>query len=133
MKVTIRLDIVVFDLANELCVGEHGVVGGGTHLKPTELNKLVEERDDVIFFDGRNARKAAIGMFKNAVVSEIRTSQDFIKELESGKFDDIKDKPIVTYYIGGIRCEILSALMINREFKEVYQIDGGIVKYGEAF
>lgn len=120
MKVTIRPEIVVFDVTNELCVDEHGVVGGGTHLKPTEVNKLVEERDDVIFFDGRNTRKAAIGKFKNTVVSDARTSRDFIKELESGKFDDIKDKPIVTYYIGGIRCEIVSALMINRGFKEVY-------------
>jgi len=45
----------------------------------------------------------------------------------------LKDKPIVTYCTGGIRCEILSSVMINRGFKEVYQIDGGIVKYGKKF
>jgi UPF0176 protein len=40
---------------------------------------------------------------------------------------------VVTYCTGGIRCEVLSSLMVNRGFKEVYQLDGGIVRYGEAF
>lgn len=133
MSVKVRPEIVAFDAADELRVDEHGVVGGGKHLKPKEVNKLVQERKDVIFFDGRNAHEAAIGKFKNAVVPDTHTSRDFIKELESGKYDDMKDAPIVTYCTGGIRCEILSALMMNRGFKEVYQIDGGIVKYGEEF
>jgi len=133
LSVKVRPEIVAFDAADELRVDEHGVIGGGVHLKPAQLNKLVEERDDVVFFDGRNAHEAAIGKFKNAVVPDTHTSRDFIKELESGKYDDLKDKPIVTYCTGGIRCEILSSLMVNRGFKEVYQIDGGIVKYGEAF
>jgi UPF0176 protein len=45
----------------------------------------------------------------------------------------LKDKPIVTYCTGGIRCEVLSSVMKNRGFNEVYQIEGGIVRYGEAF
>jgi UPF0176 protein len=134
MSVKVRDEIVAFDAADELRVDENGVVGGGIHLKPKQVNKLVEERgDDVIFFDGRNAYEAKIGKFKNAVVPDTRTSRDFIQELESGKYDNIKDKPIVTYCTGGIRCEILSSLMKNRGFNEVYQIDGGIVKYGEAY
>jgi UPF0176 protein len=134
MSVKVRKEIVAFDAADELEVDEGGVVGGGKHLKPKEVNKLVEERgDDVVFFDGRNAHEAAIGKFKNAVVPDTRTSRDFIRELESGKYDDLKDRPVVTYCTGGIRCEILSSLMKNRGFKEVYQIDGGIVKYGEAY
>lgn len=134
MSVKVKSEIVAFDAAEELKVDENGVVGGGVHLKPKEVNKLVEERgDEVVFFDGRNAFEAKIGRFKNAVVPSTRTSRDFIKELESGKYDDIKDKPVVTYCTGGIRCEILSSLMKNRGFKEVYQIDGGIVKYGESY
>ena len=50
-------------------------------------------------------------------------------EIESGKYDHLKEKPIVTYCTGGIRCEILSAVMKNRGFNEVYQIEGGIVRY----
>ena len=133
MSVKVRDEIVAFDAADELRVDENGVVGGGKHLKPKQVNELVEKRDDVVFFDGRNAHEAAIGKFKNAVVPDTRTSRDFIRELESGKYDDLKNKPIVTYCTGGIRCEILSSLMINRGFKEVYQIDGGIVKYGETY
>lgn len=133
MSVKSRSEIVAFDAADELVVDERGVVGGGVHLKPKQVHELVESRDDVVFFDGRNAHEAAIGKFKNAVVPDTRTSRDFIRELESGKYDDLKDKPIVTYCTGGIRCEILSSLMKNRGFKEVYQIDGGIVKYGEAY
>jgi UPF0176 protein len=109
-------------------------VGGGKHLKPEEVHELVEKYgDDVVFFDGRNAYEAKVGKFKNAVVPDTRTSKDFVTELDSGKFDDIKDKPVVTYCTGGIRCEILSSLMKNRGFKDVYQMDGGIVKYGEAY
>jgi UPF0176 protein len=134
LSVKVRPEIVAFDAADELRVDENGVVGGGKHLKPEAVHKLVEERgEDVVFFDGRNAHEAAIGKFKNAVVPDTRTSRDFIRELESGKYDNLKDKPIVTYCTGGIRCEILSSLMKNRGFKEVYQIDGGIVKYGEKY
>ncbi len=133
MSVKVRDEIVAFDAADELRVDENGVVGGGIHLKPKQVHELVESRDDVVFFDGRNAHEAAIGKFKNAVVPDTRTSRDFIRELESGKYDDLKDKPIVTYCTGGIRCEILSSLMKNRGFNEVYQIDGGIVKYGEMY
>jgi UPF0176 protein len=134
LRVKVRDEIVSFGAPDELKVNEHGVVGGGKHLKPEEVHKLVEERgDDVIFFDGRNAYEAAVGKFKNAIVPDVRTSHDFIKEIEDPKYDQIKDKPIVTYCTGGIRCEILSSLMKNRGFKEVYQIDGGIVKYGQKY
>ena len=54
-------------------------------------------------------------------------------EIESGKYDHLKDKPIVTYCTGGIRCEVLSSVMMTRGFKEVYQIDGGIFTYGKEF
>jgi UPF0176 protein len=133
MSVKVRDEIVAFEAGDELQVDENGVVGGGVHLKPKQVHELVSSRDDVVFFDGRNAHEAAIGKFKNAIVPDTHTSRDFITELESGKYDDIKDKPIVTYCTGGIRCEILSALMKNRGFQEVYQIDGGIVKYGETY
>lgn len=134
LSVKVRKEIVAFDAADELRVDEHGVVGGGKHLKPEDVHKLVAERgDDVVFFDGRNAYEAAIGKFKDAIVPNVSTSRDFKKELEDPKYNDIKDKPVVTYCTGGIRCEILSALMKNRGFKEVYQVDGGIVKYGEKY
>ncbi|MEY4990103.1 MAG: hypothetical protein RIS08_329 [Actinomycetota bacterium] len=134
LSVKVRNELVAFTTPEEVKVAKSGVVNGGKHLKPHEVNALVEEKgDEVVFFDGRNAFEAKIGKFKNAVVPDVQTSHDFIKEIESGKYDHLKDKPIVTYCTGGIRCEILSAVMINRGFKEVYQIEGGIVRYGERF
>jgi len=134
LSVKVRDEIVTFGAADELHVDENGVVGGGMHLKPEQVHKLVEERGgDVVFFDGRNAYEAAVGKFKNAVVPDTATTRDFLQELESDKYAGIKDKPVVTYCTGGIRCEVLSVLMKNRGFNEVYQIDGGIVKYGEAY
>jgi UPF0176 protein len=134
LRVKVRPELVAFIKPDEVEVDEHGVKGGGKHLKPEQLHKLVEDRgEDVVFFDGRNAYEADIGKFKNAVIPDTKTTRDFVKELESDKFEQIKDKPVVTYCTGGIRCEALSVLMKNRGFKEVYQMDGGIVKYGEKY
>ncbi|RVW04169.1 oxygen-dependent tRNA uridine(34) hydroxylase TrhO [Rhodococcus xishaensis] len=134
LSVKVRPEIVTFGAPQELKVDADGVVGGGVHLSPNKLHELVEQRgDDVVFFDGRNAYEAAIGRFRNAVVPEVATTRDFVDELDSGRYDHLKSKPVVTYCTGGVRCEVLSALMRNRGFEEVYQLDGGIVRYGETF
>lgn len=134
LSIKVRDEIVSFGAGDELKVDETGVVGTGTHLKPAQVHELVEKYgNDVVFFDGRNAYEASVGKFKNAIVPDTRTTKDFITELDSGKYDDIKNKPVVTYCTGGVRCEILSSLMKNRGFEDVYQMDGGIVKYGEAY
>lgn len=135
MSVKHRRELVGFKASDdEYDVDEKGVVGGGQHIKPKQLHELVEKYgDDVVFFDGRNEHEAKIGKFKNAVVPNTNTSRDFINELESDKYDDIKDKKVVTYCTGGIRCEVISSMMKKRGFKDVYQIDGGIVKYGESY
>lgn len=135
LSVRHRRELVGFKNSDdEFEVDEKGVVGGGMHLKPAQVNELVEKYgEDVVFFDGRNAHEASIGRFKNAVVPNTNTSRDFIAELESDKYDGIKDKKVITYCTGGVRCEVISAMMKKRGFKNVYQIDGGIVKYGEAY
>lgn len=135
MSVKARRELVGFQNSDdEYSVDENGVIGGGKHLKPRQVHELVEKYgDDVVFFDGRNAHEASIGKFKNAVVPNTNTSRDFIAELESDKYDDIKHKKVVTYCTGGIRCEVISSMMKKRGFKDVYQIDGGIVKYGESY
>lgn len=134
LKVKVRDEIVSFGAPEDLVVDEHGVVGGGQHLKPQQLHELVEQKgDELVFFDGRNAYEAEIGRFKGAIVPDVATTHDFVKELDSGKYDHLKKKPVVTYCTGGVRCEVLSSLMIQRGFEEVYQLDGGIVRYGEAF
>ena len=134
LSIKVREELVSFKKPGEVKVGQSGVLGGGKKLKPEKVHQLVEERgEDVVFFDGRNAYEALTGRFKNAVVPNTKTTRDFVQEIESGKYDNIKDMPVVTYCTGGIRCEVLSVLMKNRGFKDVYQIDGGIVKYGEKY
>jgi len=134
LSVKVRDELVAFGIPEETVVDEHGVVGGGAHLSPAGVNELVARRgEEVVFFDGRNAWEAEIGRFRGAVVPEVATTHGFIEQLESGVFDSLKGRPVVTYCTGGVRCEILSAAMVARGFGEVYQIDGGIVRYGEAF
>ena len=134
LSVKVRDEIVSFGAPDELRVDEHGVVGGGVRLAPEQLHSLIAERgDDVVFFDGRNALEAEIGRFKNAVVPDTDTTRDFVRLLDAGVYDDLKGKPVVTYCTGGIRCEVLSSLMVSRGFGEVYQLDGGIVRYGEKY
>lgn len=134
LSVKVKSELVNFGATDEIVVNENGVVGGGKHLKPEQVHALVNKYgNDVQFFDGRNAYEAKVGRFKNAVVPKTETSRDFIKELDSGQYDELKDKPLVTYCTGGVRCEVLSSLMKNRGFKDVYQLDGGIVKYAEKY
>jgi len=134
LSVKVRPELVAFGNPTEIEVDKNGVVGGGKHLKPAQVEELVAKRgDDVVFFDGRNSFEAKVGKFKNAVVPDTATTRDFVQEIESGKYDHLKDKPVVTYCTGGIRCEVLSSVMKTRGFKEVYQIEGGIFTYGKEY
>lgn len=134
LRVRVRDEIVSFGASDELSVDERGVLGGGVRLSPHDVHDLVAERSaDVVFFDARNAFEAAIGRFRDAVVPDVGATRDFAALLDSGRYDHLKAKAIVTYCTGGVRCEVLSALMRRRGFDEVYQLDGGIARYGEAF
>lgn len=134
LSVKVRDEIVSFGAPGELRVDESGVIGGGMRLSPDALHELVAERgDEVVFFDGRNALEAAIGRFRDAIVPPVETTRDFVGLLDSGAYDHLKGRPVVTYCTGGIRCEVLSSLMAARGFGELYQLDGGIVRYGERF
>lgn len=138
LSVKVKPELVAFDKPEEIKVAPgNQVLGTAPRLTPHEVNDLVAQREaegqPVTFFDGRNAFEAQIGKFKDAIVPDTTTTRDFITELDSGKYDHLKDQPIITYCTGGIRCEVLTVLMANRGFQELYQIDGGIVRYGEAF
>ena len=132
LSVRVRDEIVSFGAPGELRVDDTGVVGGGAKLSPEQLHELVAAKQ-VTFFDGRNGFEAAIGRFAGAIVPDVENTREFVAELDRGTYDHLKNEPVVTYCTGGIRCEVLSSLMISRGFGEVYQLDGGIAKYGETF
>jgi len=133
LSVKVRDEIVTFGATDSLRVDEAGVVGGGTRLDPEGLHELLRTRPDTALFDGRNEFEARIGRFRGAVVPPVATTREFVTELDSGRYDHLKSHPVVTYCTGGVRCEVLSSLMIERGFTDVYQLDGGIVRYGEVF
>ncbi|MDX6278721.1 MAG: hypothetical protein QOJ72_2849 [Nocardioidaceae bacterium] len=137
LSVKVRDELVTFGAPGELRVDSDGVVNGGTKLTPAELHQLIGEAESdgraITFFDGRNQIESDIGHFAGAVRPPVETTREFIAALDSGAYDHLKDQPVVTYCTGGIRCEVLTPLMKNRGFQEVYQLDGGIATYGEAF
>lgn len=132
LSVKARPELVAFGYP-ELIVDADGVVGGGRRLTPEEVDDLAATREDVVFFDGRNRVEAAVGRFDGAVVPEVDNTADFVAELDSGAYDHLKQRPVITYCTGGVRCEVLSALMLERGFSEVYQLDGGIARYLERY
>lgn len=132
LSVKVRDELVTFGALDELAVDETGVVDGGTHLTPHELHDLVE-REEVTFLDGRNRIESEIGRFAGAIRPDVETTREFVALLDSGVYDHLKDRPVVTYCTGGIRCEVLTPLLRHRGFQRVYQLDGGIHRYGEEY
>jgi len=133
LSVKVRKEIVAFGAADELKVDTNGVIDGGLHVKPEDIEQVIAENPDLVFFDGRNAIEAEVGRFEGAIVPPTNTTHDFIQLLDSGEYDHLKNTPILTYCTGGIRCEVLTSVMKNRGFANVMQIDGGIVRYAEKF
>jgi len=134
LSVRVRDELVTFGIPENLEVNEKGIIGGGEHLSPEKVNELAKQLgENLVFFDGRNAYEAKVGRFKDANIPDIKTTKDFVAELDSGKYDYLKEKTVVTYCTGGIRCEILTKVMKERGFDKVYQIAGGIVRYGEKY
>jgi len=99
----------------------------GTYLEPSEFKKIKDD-EDVVIVDFRSEYEYSMGKFKNAITLGIENFREFpekIKDLE--KF---KDKKIITYCTGGIKCEKASAYLLEQGFENVYQLHGGIIKYG---
>lgn len=103
----------------------------GKRLKPEELNMFYENGKEFIIIDARNNYESRIGKFKNAITPEMETFRDWTKVAE--ELESYKDKTVVTYCTGGIRCEKASAFLVEKGFKDVYQMDGGIWNYINQF
>ncbi len=100
----------------------------GIHLEPEEFLEM-KDRDDVVILDVRSDYEHSLGKFKNALTLDIENFRDFPAKInELAKY---KDKKILTYCTGGIKCEKASALLLHEGFENVYQLHGGIIKYGK--
>ncbi|WP_226375216.1 oxygen-dependent tRNA uridine(34) hydroxylase TrhO [Effusibacillus dendaii] len=101
----------------------------GKHLTPKEFYEAMQQ-DDVVILDGRNDYEYDIGHFRNAIRPEVKSFREFPKWIREN-MSQYKDKKILTYCTGGIRCEKLSGFLLREGFKDVSQLEGGIVTYGK--
>jgi len=126
MHVRLKKEIVCSDLKDVSI--EHG----GKRLSPEELLKLYQEGKDFVIVDARNWYESKIGKFKNAITPPMKNFREW-KNVVDEDLKEFKEKTIITYCTGGIRCEKASAYMVEKGFKDVYQLDGGIVNYIQKF
>ena len=100
----------------------------GTHVDANRFNELVEDEDTVLV-DMRNHYESEIGHFKNAVTPDVDTFRDSLDLIENQLKDHKETKKLVMYCTGGIRCEKASAYYKHKGFKNVFQLEGGIINY----
>lgn len=125
MFVRVKEELVTFR-ADQPC---DPTVQSGQRLSPSQWHERIE-RGDAIVLDGRTDYEYDVGHFRGAIRPSVDSFRDFPSWIRENLSND-KDKPILTYCTGGIRCELLTSFMLSEGFKDVYQLDGGIVTYGK--
>jgi len=124
LKVKVR-DKIVADGLND---DTFDVTNKGIHVDAEGFNKLLEDPDTVLV-DMRNHYESEIGHFKGAVTPDVDTFRDSLDIIEADLKDHKEDKKLVMYCTGGIRCEKASAYYKHKGFKNVFQLEGGIIEY----
>lgn len=122
--VKIRPEIVTFEREDFIPQGDY------YHLSPREWNEMMK-RDDVVVIDTRNTYETKIGKFKKALDLEIEEFTEFADKLRA--LDSDREKPHLIYCTGGIRCEKAIYELEAQGFKNIYQLEGGILNYLEQF
>lgn len=124
LKVKVRDKIV----ADGLDDNTFDVTKIGIHVDAEKFNELIEDPDTVLV-DMRNHYESEIGHFKNAITPDVDTFRDSLDSIEHDLRNHKEDKKLVMYCTGGIRCEKASAYYKHKGFKQVYQLEGGIIEY----
>ncbi|MEJ8544793.1 rhodanese-related sulfurtransferase [Brevibacillus borstelensis] len=101
----------------------------GKYLSPKEFYEMLQ-RQDVVVLDGRNDYEYELGHFRGAIRPGVESSREFPEWIREN-ISQFKDKKVLTYCTGGIRCEKLTGVLLKEGFEEVYQLHGGIVTYGK--
>lgn len=102
----------------------------GKRIDPQTLKNWYDDKKDFVILDTRNDYEISQGTFKGAVHYDIETFKEFPEKLEAN-LEALKDKTVVMFCTGGIRCEKATALAMDLGIKEVFQLEGGILKYFE--
>mgnify|MGYP001069734242 CR=1 FL=1 len=125
LKILVRKKIV----ADGLNDATFDVTNCGTHVNAQQFNALAENPNTVIV-DMRNHYESEVGHFKNAICPDVDTFREELQVVED-LLNDQKDKNLLMYCTGGIRCEKASAWFKHIGFKNVFQLEGGIIKYAQ--
>ncbi|MBB5352985.1 RluA family pseudouridine synthase [Haloferula luteola] len=125
MLVRIKKEIIAFGVE-----GIDPVNRPAPRIKPEELKRWLDEGRPVVLYDTRNDYEVKLGTFKGALPAGIDRFRDFPAAVEKLP-EEMKEAPVVTFCTGGIRCEKAAPFLQQSGFKEVYQLDGGILKYFE--
>ncbi len=123
LKIKVRHKIVADGLDDE----SFDVTNRGEHLSPERFNELADDPNTVIV-DMRNHYESEVGHFKGAITPDVETFRESLPIVED-MIEDKKDKNLVMYCTGGIRCEKASAYFKHKGFKKVHQLEGGIIEY----
>ncbi len=103
----------------------------GVHLKPEELQKWYDTNKEFYIVDMRNDYELQVGKFDKTIFPGLKNFRD-LKDRVS-EIENLKDKTVLTVCTGGVRCEKASGFLMKQGFKDVYQLDGGMVTYMEKF
>lgn len=101
----------------------------GEYLSPKQFYELLQD-EEVVVLDGRNDYEYDIGHFRRAIRPDVEAFRDFPKWIREN-LSEYKDKKIISYCTGGIRCEKLTGFLIKEGFQDVAQLEGGIIAYGQ--
>lgn len=124
LKIKVRNKILADGLNDET----FDVTNKGKHLNAQEFNSLTDDPNTVLV-DFRNHYESEVGHFIGAITPDVDTFRDSLPEIEEKILKGMENKNIVMYCTGGIRCEKASAWFKHRGFKNVHQLEGGIIKY----
>jgi UPF0176 protein len=124
LKVKVRHKIVADGLNDDT----FDVTDKGIHVGAEKFNNLIEDKDTILV-DMRNHYESEIGHFKNAITPDVDTFRESLDIIEDDLKEHKEDKNLVMYCTGGIRCEKASAYFKHKGFKNVFQLEGGIIEY----
>ncbi|EQB38853.1 sulfurtransferase [Virgibacillus sp. CM-4] len=125
MHVRPRKELVTFRLENDI----NPLQTTGNHLSPKEFYEAMQDENTVVI-DARNDYEYDLGHFRGAVRPDIETFRELPEWIRENK-EQFKDKKVLTYCTGGIRCEKFSGWLLEEGFEDVNQLHGGIVTYGK--
>ena len=128
LKLTIKVRHKI--VADGLNDATFDVTNKGIHLRAKEFNKILEDPNTIVV-DFRNHYESEVGHFKGAITPDVETFRESLPIINEQLKDFKETKNLVMYCTGGIRCEKASAYYKHQGFKNVFQLEGGIIQYAK--